>query len=110
MGMPGYGLYCATKAAIVNLTKALAIELAPQNINVNAIAPGNTSTPMNEDIRTDPEMKPVYEFMESRTPSNRVYSTAEEMAGVALLLASEDGRAMHGSTVVIDEGVSAGMI
>lgn len=109
MAIGGYGAYCATKAGIVHLTKSAALELAPHGINVNAIAPGNTATPMNEDIRTKPELKPVYEFMKSRTPSGRTYSSAEEMAGVALFLASDLGRAMHGSTVLIDEGIAAGL-
>lgn len=109
MGFGTYAIYCATKAGVAHMTKALALELAPHGINVNAIAPGNTATPMNEDIRTDPELKPVYDYMASRTPSARTYSTAEEMAGIALLLASEDGRAMHGTTIVSDEGLSAGL-
>ena len=109
MGFGNYAIYCATKAGVAHMTKALALELAPSGINVNAIAPGNTATPMNEDIRTDPELKPVYDYMASRTPSGRTYSEAEEMAGIALLLASEDGRALHGATIVADEGLSAGL-
>lgn len=109
MGFGTYAVYCATKAGVAHMTKALALELAPHRINVNAIAPGNTATPMNEDIRTDPELKQVYEYMESRTPSSRTFSTPEEMAGIALLLASEDGRALHGTTIVADEGISAGL-
>ncbi len=109
MGFGTYAIYCATKAGVAHMTKALALELAPSGINVNAIAPGNTATPMNEDIRTDPELKEVYDYMASRTPSGRTYSPAEEMAGIALLLASEDGRALHGATIVADEGISLGL-
>ena len=60
-------------------------------------------------MRTDPELKEVYDYMASRTPSGRTYSPAREMAGIALLLASEDGRALHGATIVADEGISAGL-
>lgn len=109
MGLGTYAVYCATKAGIIMMTRALACELAPHGINVNCIAPGNTATPMNEDIRTKPELKPFLDFMAARTPSGRTYSTAEDMAGIALFLCSEDGRAMHGSCVLADEGFSAGL-
>lgn len=109
MGIGTYALYCATKAGIIMMTRALACELAPHGINVLCLAPGNTATPMNEDIRTKPELKPFLDFMTARTPSGRTYSTAEDMAGIALLLCSDDARAMHGSCVLADEGFSAGL-
>ncbi len=109
VGVGQFSAYTATKAAIIMLTRSVAIELAKSGINVNAIAPGNTATPMNADIRTKPEMKPVYDFMASRTPSARVYSPPEEMAGAILFLASDDAKAMHGSTLLADEGVAAGL-
>jgi len=52
VGIGTFGTYCATKAGIIGLVKTLAIELAPFGININAIAPGNTETPMNEDTRS----------------------------------------------------------
>ena len=109
LGLGGYSLYCATKAGVAMMTRALANELAPFGINVNAIAPGNTATPMNEDIRTDPAFKPMLEAMAARTPSGHVYSDPDDIAGLALYLLSDDARAMHGSLVLIDEGFSAGM-
>jgi 3-oxoacyl-[acyl-carrier protein] reductase len=109
MGIGTYAVYCATKAGIIMMTRALACELAPHGINVNCIAPGNTATPMNEDIRTKPELKQFLDFMAARTPSGRTYSTAEDMAGIALFLCSDDGRAMHGSCVLADEGFSTGI-
>lgn len=109
VGMNPYSVYCASKAAIITMTKALACELAPQGIRVNAIAPGNTATPMNIDIRTDPKYKAMLDYMAGRTPSGRTYSEAEDMAAAALFLASEDSRAMHGATMVLDEGISAGL-
>jgi NAD(P)-dependent dehydrogenase (short-subunit alcohol dehydrogenase family) len=51
MGVREQSLYCATKAAVAQMTRALALELAPFNVNVNAIAPGNTATPMNGRVR-----------------------------------------------------------
>ena len=109
MGIGGYAMYCATKAGIVMLTRALACELAPHGININAIAPGNTATPMNADIRTDAAFEPMLQAMAARTPSGRVYSTPVEMAAMAAFLAGDDARAMHGSTVLMDEGFSAGL-
>lgn len=110
IAIPAYPVYCATKAGIIMMTKALSVELARSGIHVNAIAPGNTETPMNADIRTDPELKPVLDFMAMLTPSGRTYSTAEEMANVALFLASPvTGRPMHGAVITADEGFAAGL-
>ncbi len=108
--LPMYGVYCATKAAVVMLTKVLATELSRDGIHVNAISPGNTETPMNEYVRTDPEFKPILDFMQKVTPSGRTYSSAEEMADMALFLASpRTGKAIYGANFVIDEGLAAGM-
>ena len=110
VAIPTYPIYCATKAGIIMMTKALSVELARSGIHVNAIAPGNTETPMNVDIRTDPELKPVLDFMAMLTPSGRTYSTAEEMANVALFLASPvTGKPMHGAVITADEGFGAGL-
>lgn len=109
MGLGTYALYCATKAGVAQMVKALACELAPHGININAIAPGNTATPMNADIRTVAEFKPMLDAMAARTPSGHVYSDPEDIASLALFLLSNEARPMHGSTVLIDEGFSAGM-
>jgi 3-oxoacyl-[acyl-carrier protein] reductase len=109
MGFGGYAVYCATKAGIVLMTRALACELAPLGINVNCVAPGNTATPMNEDIRTKEEMKGFLDFMAARTPSGRTYSSADDIAGGVVFLCSAAARAMHGSCLLMDEGFSAGM-
>lgn len=100
--------YCATKAGIAHMTKALARELGPKGINVNAIAPGFTATPMNEAMRTKPELKELLDYFDSITPG-RLHSMPEEIAVMAVFLASADGLPMHGSTVLMDEGVSAGI-
>ncbi len=107
---PLYGVYCATKAGVVMLTKVLATELSRDGIHVNAISPGNTETPMNEYVRNDPEFKPILDFMRMVTPSGRTYSSAGEMADMALFLASpRTGKAIYGANFVIDEGLAAGM-
>ncbi len=109
MGVGGYAVYCASKAGVILLSRALACELAPFGINVNCIAPGNTATPMNEDIRTKPELRSFLDAMAARTPSGRTYSSAQDIARGVLFLASDDSRAMHGSCLLMDEGFSAGI-
>lgn len=105
IGVANNATYSATKAGIINMTKALARELAPKQINVNAIAPGFTATPMNLHTRTDPGQ---LEYFASITPG-RVYAQPEEIARMAVFLASDEGLPMHGSTVVMDEGLSTGI-
>ncbi|MBF6992515.1 SDR family NAD(P)-dependent oxidoreductase [Cupriavidus sp. IK-TO18] len=108
MGFGSFAAYCATKAAIIMLTKTLVFELASHGINVNAIGPGNTATPINEYIRTDPAYKDVLAEIVASTPSGKAYSDAEDIAQIAVFLASDAARAMHGSFVLADEGYSAG--
>lgn len=109
LGVGGFSAYCATKAAVSQMVRALAIELAPYEININAIAPGNTETPMNEAMRTDPAQAEMLRGLQAATPSPRSFSQPQDIAELALFLASPAARAMHGSTVLIDEGLSAGM-
>ena len=109
LGIAGFATYCATKGAVTMMVKSLALELAPHNININAISPGNTATPMNEGMRTDPAQRVLLESLNAATPSQRNFSEAEDIAELALFLASPPARAMHGSSVLIDEGLSAGV-
>lgn len=109
MALGTYSAYCAAKAAVNFMTRAHSQELAPHGISVNAILPGNTATPMNENIRSEAEFKPMLDAMAAATPSGRTYSEPIDMARAALFLASGDGRAMHGALLVMDEGFSLGM-
>jgi 3-oxoacyl-[acyl-carrier protein] reductase len=106
-GVRGFALYCATKASIVMLTRVLGAELAPFNINVNALAPGNTATPMNEAIRNNPEHKAELEAMAAVTPSNVTFSDPIEIAEAGLYLLSRAARPVMGTTLLADEGFSA---
>lgn len=109
MGISGYSLYCATKGAIAMMTRALARELAPFDIHINAIAPGNTATPLNEALRTRPEHRDYMAGMEALTPSNRAFSPPEEMAALCAFLVSDEARAFHGALLLADEGISSGV-
>ena len=105
-GFGTYAIYCATKAGIVMMTRALACELGRENINVNCVAPGNTATGMNDDIRNEPAMQGLRDFMAARTPSTRTFSEPQDIAGAISFLASDSARAMHGSCLLMDEGIS----
>ena len=108
-GIAEHSVYCASKAGVNILTKALALELAPHGINVNAIAPGHTATPGNEHLRADPAFAARIEAIAARTPSGRAWSEPDDMARAALFLACDDSRAMHGAVIVVDEGYTAGI-
>jgi len=109
MGQQGIGFaniahYCASKGGVVGMTEALAVELAPYNIRVNAIAPGMIETPMIDPIKSDPKS---LEGLLSRVPMRRV-GKPQEISNMVLFLSSEASSYMTGSTVVIDGGWLAG--
>lgn len=103
-GSQRYPLYSVAKAGVAMMTRALALDLAPHNVAINAIAPGNTATPINEQDRASPEM---IASKRATTPSVRIYSPPEEMAATILFLSTGEVSAMHGSTFLLDEGLSA---
>ncbi len=102
--MPTTGIspYCVSKAAIEMFTKVAALELGPYGINVNAVAPGYTMTPTSEGIFNIPGFKKAVMDL---TPKGR-YGEPEDIARVALFLASEYAEWITGETIVIDGGVS----
>lgn len=106
-GSPTFPLYSATKASIIMLTKALAGNLAPHGIHINAIAPGNTATALNAEERADPANAELMKAKAAATPSKRVYSPPEEMAAAIFFLVSGEMNAMYGATMLIDEGLSS---
>lgn len=90
--------YCTSKAGLDMLTKTMALALAPHGVRVNAIGPGPTDSPMTAHL---PEA--ARDMMLSRTPLGR-FGKAEEMAGVALFLASDDAGYVTGQTIYADGG------
>jgi len=99
--MPPTVAYNATKGAVVNLTRALAAEWGPHNINVNALAPGWFPTKMTQGTLARHEAAIL-----ARTPLGRL-GGAEDLKGAALLLCSPAGRHISGQILAVDGGASA---
>jgi NAD(P)-dependent dehydrogenase (short-subunit alcohol dehydrogenase family) len=89
--------YGASKAGLIHLTRIMALELAGKNIRVNVICPGNIETDMQESLND------FRESMLSRTPLRR-FGKPDDLDGAFLLLASDAGRYMTGSVLVVDGG------
>ncbi|MEH2307788.1 SDR family oxidoreductase [Nostoc sp.] len=99
---PMYISYSISKGGMENLTKTLALEYANRGIRVNAIAPGATITPINQDWIDNPEKKAI---VESHIPMGRAGSS-EEMAAVAAFLASDEAAYITGQTLFVDGGLT----
>ena len=105
MGLVGGGLYPnlayhSTKGALVNFTRALAVEWAGRGVRVNAVAPTFVRTPLTARLLSDPEMKSAIEGM---TPLGRL-AEADEIADAILYLASDAAAMVTGHTLPIDGG------
>lgn len=100
--------YCASKGAVVQLTKALALDHGGQNIRVNCLCPGDTDTPM---LRSEAQQlgEPYEEFLAeaARRPLRRI-GQAEDIAQAALYLASDAASFVTGTVLVVDGGGLAG--
>lgn len=102
-GLPGYVAYAASKGGIVSLTRALAVEWAKYNIQVNALAPGWFVTPMNAEAFADPTIR---ERLLRDVPTRRT-GRLEEIGPLAVYLASSASDFMTGQTIFLDGGQSA---
>ena len=96
-------VYCMAKHAIEGLTKAMAVELAPENIRVNAIAPTFLETPMTASFFADPEFR---NWVISRIPLGRV-GRMDEVTGAIVFLASPAASLITGASLAIDGGWTA---
>ena len=97
--------YQTSKGGIAMLTRGLAVELAPFNIQVNAIAPGFFRTEMNAALTGNPEFSA---WVEKRTPAGR-WAAPQELAGAAVFLASPASAFVTGQVLYVDGGFTAGM-
>ena len=102
---PGYG---AAKAGVINLTMSLAVELAPYNIRVNAVAPGFIGSPDLRQYIDAGLLPPHLLALVNRIPWGRV-STLEEIAGPVIFLASDAAGYTTGTTIVVDGGMMVTM-
>lgn len=103
VGFPGAAAYGIAKAGISHMTRVLAIEWAPHQIRVNAIAPGTTETPSRAPMLADPERRAV---MLNRIPLKR-FGRPEEMAAAVRYLASPAASYITGQILLLDGGLTA---
>ena len=97
--------YGAAKAGVIHLTKTMALELARQNIRVNALAPGYFATEINQDFLAN---KRGQAYIQSLLPGR--CGELAELDGAVLLLAGDAGSYVNGSVVVVDGGMTAGKL
>jgi NAD(P)-dependent dehydrogenase (short-subunit alcohol dehydrogenase family) len=100
---PGQGIYAATKSGTVQMMRALAAELAPNGVRVNAIAPGVVETPLTAQIKNHPNW---YQAYAERNALKR-WAKPHEMSGAVVFLASDAASYMTGSLLFVDGGWTA---
>jgi glucose 1-dehydrogenase len=99
--MPTNAAYCVSKGGLRMLTRTIAVELAKDKITVNNIGPGAVFTPIDADVEAKPEMEKA---LMGEIPLNR-WGKPEEIAGLAVYLASDEAAYITGSTYFIDGGM-----
>lgn len=95
--------YCVAKGGVIQMTRALALEWARHNIQVNALCPGYVKTDINKDALEDEK---VYKYIINKTPARRLGLSAD-MAGAVIFMASDASDYMTGQNLVIDGGWTA---
>ncbi|XYJ12403.1 SDR family oxidoreductase [Telluria sp. B2] len=100
--LPQIGVYCMSKAAVVQMTKAMAVEWGKYGINVNAICPGYISTEMNEEYFETEQGKKLIELLPRKRPGK-----PEDLDGLLLLLAADEAHFINGAIITADDGMTA---
>ena len=107
VGAPGVTAYCASKGAVHQLTKAMALDHVDDGVRINAVAPGEVDTPMLASHRpSPPTADELRALAESTVPMKRL-AQPDEIAGVVVFLAGPDASYMTGEIVRVDGGYSA---
>ena len=105
-GFPNRFVYGTTKGAVIGLTKSIAADYVKQNIRCNSIAPGTVFSPSWQDrVNQSPDPVQAKKDFIARQPMGRL-GTAEEIAAVAVYLASDDSTFTTGTTISVDGGIS----
>ena len=105
-GFNGLHAYCAAKAGVVNLTRSAAMEFAKDKIRVNCICPGGINTPILH--RNQPGVKEAMEQCMAKAQPIPRAGHPEDIAGMALYLASDDSEFVTGQAMVVDGGMTSG--
>jgi len=106
VGATGVIAYCASKGAVHQITKSMALEYVKDNIRINAVCPGEVNTPMLASERKDPVTPEMMQSLADSVPMGRL-AEPEEIARVVLFLASDAASYMTGSLVDVDAGYTA---
>jgi NAD(P)-dependent dehydrogenase (short-subunit alcohol dehydrogenase family) len=105
IGSPEMSAYSMTKGAVVNLTRAVAAEVGPEGVRVNAVCPGVTETPMAKGERSEKEWEELSSQMAEKYPLRRL-GRPVDIANAMLFLASEESDWITGQALVVDGGFS----
>src|SRR3569832_2456 len=100
--LPQIGIYCMSKAAVVHMTKSMAVERGKYGININAICPGYIETEINAEYFSTEQGQELV----ARLPRKRI-GKPEDLDGLLLLLASEESHFINGAIMTADDGMSA---
>lgn len=108
-GLTNRFAYCATKGAVVSMTRATALDFAGTGVRVNCVCPGTIDTPWVESMAAGaPDRETFWAEMAARQPIGRL-GTADEVAAAIAFLCSADSEFMTGSVVAVDGGLTAGV-